>query len=514
MKQELKEYIYANPNTWARYLSKKPEFVRLIDSIDAEQIAEKAFIAVYGKVEHNCQVCGKTTLFENFMKGYRPFCSTTCNQISKTRAGDESLLAKIAKLDNFELLSGIVKGGKFGRKLFTVRNKKCNHTFEVNNLDLFTNPDNYCSVCGPKTRQKKLTDANVERKSNERKQIMLSQKMTFNQYSKLVRTLTRKVYIKHSSIINPSNLRISKYDYHLDHIVSIFDGWKNNIDARMIASIVNLQVIPANANLQKSSKSEIPELELMIFNSKWIEQIKNIDIDEIQFTPTIISCNNGKLGIALPQRTNKEAEIQNNFKNTFDRYVFFGELHDTAIINRFTYWNNLKTEKINARDCQVVELKAYECRKFLDMHHSQGFLVAKVYLGLQIDGRLVSVMTFGTPRFAKKYQWELLRFCSAVNVRGAASKLFSYFKNKFIPSSVISYSNKSYGSGNIYSILGFKFTHDTPPTEWYYSPTDPCNIIRMSSYKYSSSEDYADISSKYVRFSNKGNSVYALITTN
>lgn len=510
MKSELKQYIYDNPNTWSRYIHKRPELATLLDNISADTIAEKAFIAVHGVTAHECKTCKTPTLFENFMKGYRPFCSSKCNQISKTADGDASLIGRIKALPNFQLLSDLKKGGKYGRKTFTVKNKNCGHEFEVNNLDLFTNPDNYCAVCGPKTRQRKLTNVNVFRKTEERKKIMRIQKLTFDQYSKLVRTLTRKTYSKFSDTINPNNLRISKFDHHIDHKVSIFDCWKNNVDARLVAAADNLQILTANENLQKSSKSLEDDLVNLTFASQWVAKIEQHlkHIDEVQITSTVISCESGKIGIALPQRNQDMAKLQCKFKHHFEKYLFFGELTDSAISKRLTYWDKQSLEKINARACDIVELKSYECRKFLDNNHSQGFLVAKVYLGLKIDGRLVSVMSFGKPRFSKKHQWELIRFASSTNVRGGASKLFKFFIKKFNPENVISYSNKSYGSGGVYPILGFKFTHDTPPTDWYYSPNDPSNVIKMSSFKYSTKSEFQDISEKYVNFSNKGNSVY------
>ena len=45
--------------------------------------------------------------------------------------------------------------------------------------------------------------------------------------------------------------------YHLDHIVSIFDGFANDIDAKIIGSIHNLRFIPAEENVKKSSDSHM-----------------------------------------------------------------------------------------------------------------------------------------------------------------------------------------------------------------------------------------------------------------
>ena len=53
-------------------------------------------------------------------------------------------------------------------------------------------------------------------------------------------------------------------------------------------------------------------------------------------------------------------------------------------------------------------------------------------------------MTFGKTRFSKKYEWELLRFCSKLNyhVVGAAGKLLSYFEKTYQPKSLVSYADR------------------------------------------------------------------------
>jgi hypothetical protein len=74
-------------------------------------------------------------------------------------------------------------------------------------------------------------------------------------------------------------------------------------------------------------------------------------------------------------------------------------------------------------------------------------------------------MTFCKPRFNKKYQYELSRFCSKAgcNVIGGASKLFKYFVDNYNPISIISYSNIAHTKGNLYNLLGFSFNSISEP---------------------------------------------------
>ena len=125
-------------------------------------------------------------------------------------------------------------------------------------------------------------------------------------------------------------------------------------------------------------------------------------------------------------------------------------------------------KKIYARKCIIKELEYKEIKDFLNTNHIQGSCSSKINLGLFYNGELVEVMTFGKPRFNKKYDYELLRLCSKkfYSVIGGASKLFKYFKEKY-KGSIISYANRRFSNGNIYKQLGFKELNKTEPNYWY-----------------------------------------------
>ena len=49
---------------------------------------------------------------------------------------------------------------------------------------------------------------------------------------------------------------ISKHGWHLYHKISIFEGFKNKIDANIIGGISNLQMLPGLINIKKGTKSQ------------------------------------------------------------------------------------------------------------------------------------------------------------------------------------------------------------------------------------------------------------------
>ena len=170
-------------------------------------------------------------------------------------------------------------------------------------------------------------------------------------------------------------------------------------------------------------------------------------------------------------------------KNNIFIYHIFGYEWDDIflqdkIINQLNNLLSLNDTKIYARKCIIKEVNNQEKKQFLDTNHLQGNDKASIKLGLYYENELVSLMTFCKPRFNKKYEWELSRFCCKANcsVIGGASKLFKYFINGYKPKNIISYSDIAKTKGNLYSILGFKLEHIAEPNYVWWSNNK--NIIK------------------------------------
>jgi hypothetical protein len=127
------------------------------------------------------------------------------------------------------------------------------------------------------------------------------------------------------------------------------------------------------------------------------------------------------------------------------------------------------TTKIFARKCEIVELTNKEKNDFLNKNHLQGMDNSKIRLGLKYNNHIICIMTFSKPRFNKKYEWEMVRFCGLKNhtIVGGASKLFKHFIKKYNPKNVLSYADLRYSNGNVYTKIGFKYIHNTPPSYFY-----------------------------------------------
>lgn len=127
------------------------------------------------------------------------------------------------------------------------------------------------------------------------------------------------------------------------------------------------------------------------------------------------------------------------------------------------------TSKMYARKTDVRDITQQDEKEFLTNNHIQGYVRSNRAYGLYHNDELVSLMTFGAPRFDNSATSEMLRFCSKLNctVVGAASKLFSHFIKTESPISVVSYADRRWGEGDVYHKLGFSFSHSSRPSYFY-----------------------------------------------
>lgn len=119
---------------------------------------------------------------------------------------------------------------------------------------------------------------------------------------------------------------------------------------------------------------------------------------------------------------------------------------------------------IYARNTEVQEINNSDAAEFLNKYHMQGSITSPINIGCYYNNQLIGVITLGKPRFNHEYEYEIHRLCwmPTVSVIGGSQKLFSYFTNNYHPHSIITYSDISKFTGNIYSRLGFKpLAHDT-----------------------------------------------------
>lgn len=146
-------------------------------------------------------------------------------------------------------------------------------------------------------------------------------------------------------------------------------------------------------------------------------------------------------------------------------------------INQQNIWKSIINNKLNknlkimARKCNIKKIDNKTTYNFLQENHLQGGVYSPINYGLYYNNELVSVMTFGKSRFDKKFQYELIRFCSRININiiGGASKLLKAFERDYKPISLISYANRRWSKGDLYNTIGFIYSHSTPANYFYFN---------------------------------------------
>lgn len=163
------------------------------------------------------------------------------------------------------------------------------------------------------------------------------------------------------------------------------------------------------------------------------------------------------------------------------------ELHEDIVKSRLSHILHKSIPGVSttvyARKCTIRELDAKEAASFMALNHIQGSCVDQYRYGLDYNGKLVAVMTFGQSRFAEN-EYEMLRFCNALytTVVGGASRLLHHFLTvypceKF---TLVTYADRRWSnSDNYYEKLGFTYDGTTDPNYYYVNGN-----IRESRMKY------------------------------
>lgn len=120
------------------------------------------------------------------------------------------------------------------------------------------------------------------------------------------------------------------------------------------------------------------------------------------------------------------------------------------------------------RQVECLIIPTDQAESFLDKFHIQGSVSGQeICFGLVKNDDLLSVMTFGAPRYSRTYQWELLRYCTVpgIQVIGGASKLLHSFITELNPDSILSYCNLAKFTGYVYKEIGMKYVRTNSPSK-------------------------------------------------
>lgn len=128
--------------------------------------------------------------------------------------------------------------------------------------------------------------------------------------------------------------------------------------------------------------------------------------------------------------------------------------------------------KLSGHKTHVKEVDKQQCDEFLNQYHLQNTCRGQdIRIGLfkKDNNELLSVITFGKPRYNKNYEYEFLRYASSdYVVHGGLRKMWDYFIKEYNPNSIISYCDNSKFDGTFFKYLDFSLIDYGHPTcHWY-----------------------------------------------
>jgi hypothetical protein len=461
--------------------------------------------AVVGKCNH----CGKETHFLTFREGYRPYCSAKCsNGVNRKEYADRVRIHPPIKNSKYweEIVCVNCKTKfwalKFRKQRFC--SNQCSSKFTANDRERLT-----------KIRHTKLakygseTYVNLD-KARETciKKYGVTNPWQANEIKDKIRITFLKRYLiklktsdRLRGLVTPlfgeadfvSTFRTNKYKFQCKKCNSIFE---DNIDDGRIPRCLTCFPI-----LSGKSHGEMEVVDFLktgvpcniLSNDRTLLDRKELDI-YIPDKNLAIEYDglfwHSESGGRKPYNYHLNKTIECGVKNVKLIHIFEDEwLYKQDIVkSKLNYI--LKTgifDKIYARRCIIREIKYSEMDIFMEDNHLQGSVRSSINIGLFYNDELVSAASFGGLRLSlgqrsSSNSYELLRFATKRNkiVNGGFSKLFKFFIEKYNPRLVISYADRRWSSGDVYSSVGFKCVGETAPNYWYIKNGDLTRYHRFT----------------------------------
>jgi hypothetical protein len=227
-----------------------------------------------------CKHCNiNNTKFKQFSFGYYDYCSTKCSSNSNDKQEDirNTCLEKYGHInvahgkgikEKIEATNLRLYGGN------PSKNEKVKEKFKQTCLERFGVDHQWKSTIV----QEKIKQTTIKRYGFENalknKEIKEKVKKTSIEnglwykwnskqienllyYRKAVAYYSNANYRKYYYQINPDKLKRSRYEYNLDHIYPVIEGWKNNVDPKDISHPNNLQLLWYVDNRSKGIKTDL-----------------------------------------------------------------------------------------------------------------------------------------------------------------------------------------------------------------------------------------------------------------
>lgn len=515
------------PNIISIISTKWPDYKKLIESGLTELDIKVSLIAGEYPTRHYCSVCGKEIHAYNINKGFPKTCSSSCTLIVTKTKREKTIIDRHGGLGN---ASKSIKEKATRTNLKKYGAKNVFSSEEIKARIKETNLEKYGVSNVSQSKDIRLLAENTNLKKYGAKNVLSKDSSVRSSIEQTnIKKFGSKCPLKSPEILAKSKATLKEH-YGVDNAWKKFDDNGNvseiysNMHSKRLKksykALFKLQEVEPTFSLEEwtghhptkdykwKCKTCGKEFDWSINGASCLPRCLNchpycISTGQQELLDYIKSLYNGEIitndrkildgkeiDILIPElnlgfeyngdywhskrekhyHLNKTKLSESN--NIHLIHIFEHEwIHKQSIIkNRI---RNLlgQEEKVFARKCEIRKIEKETKKSFLDVYHLQGDCVSSVNLGLYHENELIAVMTFGKPRFNKKYEWELLRYAASKNIIGGANKLLTYFERNWNPKSLMSYADRKWSSSlsNVYQRLGFSFVGETDPSYFYSS---------------------------------------------
>lgn len=470
------------------------EFYQFINkNYSGNSFLEKVYIFVNS--DHRCH-CGNKTKFISFKKGYLRYCSVICSSNSeKTREKYKQTCLNKYGVSNVSLVDDVKK-------------KKENTFYDKYGVSTYLISD--------EIKERLIDKYGVD---NPFKLKDIQDRIKNTNFKKYGFTC-----VLQSDVIKEKSKKTNIYKYGVDHF-SKTDKWKNNIksinDESYIKSLSltdNYQFISKNGHINTikhidcGNVFEIQSQLLRLRMNEDVEICKHCNKinyhSENSLLTYIKSIYNGEIikfrdkkyeiDIYLPELKMGfefnglywHSELFKDSKYHMNKMKYFKDkeirilnvweddwLYKSDIIKSIIKSSiGINDNRLYARKCKISKISDKDCKEFLKNNHIQGWCVSKYRYALIYNDEIVSVLTVGNRRVNLGYkvkksipEVEILRFCNKLNtnVIGGFSKIFKYLLNDIEFNKIITYSDLSIFTGDVYIKNGFSFVGTSLPGYYY-----------------------------------------------
>lgn len=203
-----------------------------------------------------CTVCQTNPLkFKGIKEGYAINCSYKCSANSNTTR--EKNKVTCIKRYGTEFVS---QSKSFREKVVNTCLEKygTDNVFkvdEIKNKQMQTVVDKYgvTNVSKHPDILKRINEVHVEQGRRRPDHL----RSDLEKYRLAVKSITARSYHDYYYVINPDNLPRSRFEYHVDHIYSVEEGFKNNVPPEIIGHYTNLRMMWHLDNCKKNTKCHI-----------------------------------------------------------------------------------------------------------------------------------------------------------------------------------------------------------------------------------------------------------------